>query len=242
MEIQQTEDYNNFEFINGNRTVSMVKVRKIIKDVEGGLNLFPYCPVIVNKTDAGKLLIIDGQHRFTASQKLEFPIYYIIAHNIPLRDIARMNNNTDKWKNRDFLDCYIRLGNSHYMELKAFMEKYKVPLRMSCSMLHRNAIHGGGQDLVRFKDGNFECIYLEETKTLIGLVDYLFGEYTFNRSRNLLEAVKHLKDVSKWDVETMADKIKKNRHAVQEQSSKKTWLFHLNQIYNIRNQKIQHII
>src|SRR5690606_3986243 len=103
-----------------------------VTDVKNGLNLFPYCPIVVNP----ELMIMDGQHRFIACKELELPVFYVIADNIKLRDIARMNSNTDKWKPNDFLMCYIQLGSKDYEILREFSETRKVPLTTAIFLLN----------------------------------------------------------------------------------------------------------
>lgn len=235
MTIQQTDNYDWFQFITGNRVVSRRKVDRIKNDVNNGLNLFPYCPIIVNRSEDDKFLIIDGQHRFVASKELEHPIHYVVAHNIPLRDVARMNNNTDKWSNNDFLDCYIRLGIEDYQVLRDFLKSHKVSLRQGIGLLATGKVAGGGHLSARFKDGEFRVKHLEAAKELIELVDHLFGIYVFSRDNKLIEAVRRLHKANRWDLEVMKDKLKKHRHMMEKQSSVKTYMYLIEQIYNVQN-------
>ena len=235
MKIENTTDYEKFQTILGNRNISQRKVKKIVSDVEKGLDLFRYCPVIVTEND-GKLNIVDGQHRFTASKQLELPIYYVVAKDIELRDIARMNCNTDKWKYSDFTEWYIKLGIKDYQVLKTFCKQYRVNLRMALGMLMQGTPSDSNANAERFMDGQFKVNHYEYAVALIKLVDRLFGLYSFSRHNYLIQAVDKLQKKGLWDIDVMEAKIKNHRHMMDKQSSVKTYIYLLEQIYNMRTQ------
>tara|TARA_R110002167_G_scaffold81296_1_gene222659 strand:+ start:1500 stop:2228 length:729 start_codon:yes stop_codon:yes gene_type:complete len=240
MEIKKSNEYKNFVTIIGNRKISKRKVDRIKFDVENGLNLFPYCPIIVSDNEKGTYNIIDGQHRFTASIELGKPIYYVVANDIKLRDIARMNSNTDKWSNTDFLDCYIQLGIEDYKTLKAFIKNYNISLRIAVTLLMKYEVNGGGNDSEVFKNGNFVIKRYNEAVELLQLTDLLFGNYTISRDRNLLDAVKKLKEKNLLDIEKLQEKLVRHKAMVDQQTTSKNYILLIEQIYNMgaQNRKI----
>ena len=235
MEIQKSNDYEIFQLINGNRKISTKKVNRIVEDVNSGLNLFPYCPIIVSESD-GVYRIIDGQHRFMAAKSLQHPIHYIVAHHIKLRDIARMNTNTDKWKYSDFTKCYIDLGIKDYEVLRDYCRKYKVQLRIAIGLLMYGAPRNSSKDAEVFMDGEFKSLYYDFAVEFIELVDRLFSAYVFNRDPYLLMAVHKLNEKALWDIDAMEEKIQKHPNMMDRQSTVKTYIYLLEQIYNMRNQ------
>jgi hypothetical protein len=240
MEIQQSQQFEQFKTVNGNRNISMKKVNKIMEDVKNGLNLFPYCPVIVNPSPDG-LLIIDGQHRFTACVKLDMPIYYVMAENIALRDIARMNSNTDKWKNSDFLQAYIKLGIKDYQTLGAFMKKYHCSYSLAVSLLMHGKVRHNGRNIEWFRDGDFKATHIDYGTVFIQGVDELFDAYVFYRHAPLLEAVEKLNKKGLWDFDTMKRKLQENRHQMDKQTTAKNYMYLLDRIYNTRNRERRQI-
>lgn len=76
MKVEVTHDYKKFRFIRGNRIIVKSKVKKLIDSYNAGLNLFPFCPILINKD----FYIIDGQHRLTACKELGTPIHFTTAH------------------------------------------------------------------------------------------------------------------------------------------------------------------
>ena len=63
-------------------------------------------------------------------------------------------------------------------------------------------------------------------------MDFLFGRYIFSRDKFLIEAVIKLEEIGLWDVERMSKILEKNPNIIQQQSSKKNWIQHLELIYN----------
>nr|WP_299385558.1 ParB/RepB/Spo0J family partition protein [Allomuricauda sp.] len=234
-EIYRSTDYERFHLINGNRNIVPKKVEKIVGDVEKGLDLFPFCPIIVCEVD-GKLNIIDGQHRFKASRELKKPIYYVVAENISIRDIARMNNNTDKWKFNDFMDCYIKLGMGDYVVLRDFIRKYRVNHAPALALLANGSAVTAKGVSEKFKDGEFKVNHLERATEVMDLTIKLFDRYKFCRDRNLIEAVSRLMGKDLWELDRMEEKLTKHPGMMDQCTSYKTYIMLIEQIYNMSAQ------
>lgn len=238
MTIETTTDYDQFNLIKGNRTISRKKVERLKNDFSSGLNLFPYCPIIVSPASEGKN-IVDGQHRFTASKELKEPIYYVVATGIKLRDIARMNSNTDKWSLNDFMECYIKLGQGDYKIFKQFKSAYNLNYSTAIALLLTGNVKAGGTEMDKFKDGLFKVNHLEKSKRLLELSDSIFKKFTFYRDGNLLMAVSQLMRKNKWNVDRMKDKVNKNVKMLDKQANAKSYIFMLERIYNVGLQNRQ---
>lgn len=237
-EILVTTDYGLFGKIIGNRAVNQGKVDQIVADVQAGFDFFKYCPIVVSDLE-GRLEIVDGQHRFAALRILELPVYYVVADDIKLRDIARLNSRTSNWSTKDFLDCYIQLGFEDYSTLGSIAKKYQVRIGLLAPLLMSNAIAGRHktQAMADFRDGLFKCNHVEETIELIELVDHLFGDYVFYRDPKLFSAVRQLAKMGLWDTEIMKQKLTSNKNMMDRQGSPKNYMYLLEQIYNVRNHK-----
>lgn len=235
MQILETTDYEKFELLNGNRTINQSKVEKIKSEVTNGLNLFPYCPVIVYD-DEGKLKIIDGQHRFTASYQLERPIYYVVCDKLTLPQIAKLNSNSSNWKSKDYLQCYIKVGIEDYEKLRDVLEQYKVAYAVAVDLLMKGDCKSKGNMLTNFKEGTFKCNYYQETCDLIEEVDEVFGRYEFWNHGYLIEAYRQLKEAGKFDKEVLKSKIKGAPNILDKRLSVKEYLFNIERVYNDKRQ------
>ncbi|MHB1108577.1 MAG: hypothetical protein ACYCZ2_19645, partial [Lutibacter sp.] len=119
-EIKTTSDYKLFRHLKGNRQIVKNKITNLQKSYENGLNLFPFCPILVNKDK----YVIDGQHRLETCKLLKIPVYYMVIDNFTLLQIAQLNAISTKWKMSDYFNCFIENGNSDYRILEMFKDKY----------------------------------------------------------------------------------------------------------------------
>lgn len=236
--IHQSTDYDLFEPIVGNRNINMSKVNKICEDIKNGFNMLPYCPVIVNETiDSKRLQVIDGQHRVEVSRQSENPVYYVICNTLTLQQIAMMNSRGEKWKAADFLNCYIKLGLTDYAVLRETMEAFSFPMRVIQDLLMTNQANPGSTDRTteKFQSGQFKCNFLEETKSLLTLVQSVFGDYDFCKDVKLITAVQKLKRAGKCDFNKLKQKIKQAPEILTKQGSPKLYLVNIEQVYNHRD-------
>lgn len=144
----QTTNYNQFKFFTSNRPINESKVKRFIKSFNE-VGYIKSMPVSVTPDYE----IIDGQHRFKACQQLELPIYFSIIDSdvSPEKLMIELNKNNDEWKLDSYIHHYADKGIHFYIELKNFMEKYKLNSSISisiCSDLER-----GGNISKYIRDG-----------------------------------------------------------------------------------------
>ena len=139
--IQKTYLYSKFKLIKGNRITKNSKVTRLINSINGGLNLLPFCPVLVNE----KFEICDGQHRFETAKKNGEPIYYIVCDSMTIKQIAEMNSNSNSWTLKDYLNCYVQLKNAYYIYFERFMNRHKIGVSTVSALLSGSALCAGGQ-------------------------------------------------------------------------------------------------
>lgn len=73
MEIYESYEYDQFKFINFNRSICKKNLTKLVS-LNEEKNRFHLFPIVVDE----EFNIIDGQHRFEACKKMDAPIYYVI--------------------------------------------------------------------------------------------------------------------------------------------------------------------
>ena len=236
VQIYFTTDHSLFNFLKGNRDLNEGKLKKIVKSVENGLNLFKYCPILVNED----FYIIDGQHRFYACKLLKIPVFYIIVNNFSLRQIAEINNNTTKWKTIDFLNCYIdsNVNYEDYNYLLEFHKKHKINLSVAISLLMDGSVaQGGSISMPEFKDGNFKIKYKEKVEKIINSVEDYAPYFYKTKTRNFIKAIEVLLNSDKYEHLKVIEHIKKYDQNLDEQSSYKDYLSHIEDKFNFRRSK-----
>lgn len=220
----------------GNRVLNELKIKRIINDIDSGLNMLKHCPIVVNED----MVIIDGQHRFQVCKILKQPVFYVIAKNISLYDIARVNSRTERWKPIDFVRCYAELGNKNYVKLMEFLNTFEaMPVT---SALFCMAIDGGsvpnGHIMRKFERGEFVVKDYQAAQNL-AIKAGLFETETFTGhfSVSFLKALFNIINSGLCDFERLQEKLPKAQHMLTSCTNWKGYAQQLESIYNYNNQK-----
>lgn len=236
VQILFSNDYGKFKFLKGNRDLNDAKIKRIIESVSNGLNLFRYCPIMVNREG----YVIDGQHRFYVCNKLKLPIFYIVVPEFTLRQIAEMNQNASKWKDQDFVNCYVDTGNNHYNVLREFADTYRLKLGIAVSLLSEGKVRGV-YSLDALRDGLFRVEKLEIATAFMDTA-LMFKDYCVSyKSRSFLQALEILLASEGFNLEEMFGKLKLHSLTIETCQSYKEYLTHLEDLFNYRNQKRKRI-
>lgn len=228
--VYYTRDYTRFSLMRGNRQLNEAKIKKLMKDIKDGFDLLKYCPIIVSPT----MEIMDGQHRFYVAQKLKANVHYVIAGEMELHEIGRMNSRTEKWKYRDFLNCYIEQGIEDYKVLEDFLQEHKWPMSITLKIMMGQTANDGGSSATTeevFQTGKFRILCLEEAKDLAKACADFKG-FDANSSRPFIMAIAALRKADKYDHARMVEKYLSNPEELTRQPSAKDYLSKLEAIYN----------
>lgn len=231
--VYHSKEYGLFKMINGNRALNENKIKRIIKDIESGIDMLAYYPIQVVEND-GRLEIIDGQHRFYISKKLKRPVHYIVLKKaIELPDIAKVNSNTEKWKTVDFINCYIQQGNDHYKKLQEFMDLYGFAATTSMKLLSSGnpgteSGYGGTHD---FQRGGFQVTHWEDA-VHIAEKCRCFEDFDYWTDRGFVIAIYRIIKAEKIEFDALLSQYKKHSEMLVKQSGFKEYLFNLESIVN----------
>ena len=122
MEIKKTTDYTLFKKLDGNRDVS--RTNALVKSIKE-FDLTMYSPIIVSED----FRIVDGQHRFEACKQLGLPIYFIVMPSEKAEQaMIVLNKCQSQWRNEEFFQYNVKKACGTYIELKEYMDKYKIML------------------------------------------------------------------------------------------------------------------
>lgn len=148
--IKKTTRYDDFTRIKGNRVVGKSHLARLRNSISHK-NLLHLNPIIVNEN----MEVIDGQHRLSACELLEIPVYYIVGKGLTFDDVVYMNSNVKDWGITDYLESYCELGYKDYITLKKFAKKWNFSVSNSLAILSMgNIVTRAGYR--EFKDGQFE--------------------------------------------------------------------------------------
>lgn len=220
----------------GNRVLNETKIKKIINDIDSGLNMLSYCPIVVNE----QMMIIDGQHRFQVCKILKHPVYFIIAKNVSLYDIARINSRTERWKPVDYMRCYAEIGNKHYQKLVKFIETFEgMPVSSGVFLLCVGlSSDKSSRMLKQFERGEFEIAsYADAERIALIAATFQTNEFKSHFSVNFLKAIRTILKADLCDIDLLFKQYAKAPHLLHASGNPKSYLTDLELIYNYNAQK-----
>lgn len=117
MKTFSTTNYEDFGFITGNRTINERHLNVSIMSSAKRDGIMNHILVNPTKVD-GKWVIVDGQHRFTACERLgiELPVS-IASRDFTLNEIITMNVARKNWTPLDRVKSFAQLGKTDYIQL-----------------------------------------------------------------------------------------------------------------------------
>lgn len=235
VKVYVTSDYKMFNRIKGNRILNNLKIKKMVRDMKHGLNFLADFP-IVTSVENGKLSVHDGQHRFEAAKQMKKPVYYIIRkETMTLDNMARVNSLQEKWKPRDFINCYIEKGIKDYGVLNDFVDDYGTPVLVAIKLLYQGVTGGDGgatEELRKiFEHGEFKAKHTKQAKEIMETCK-LFAQFESWNSRPFIVAITKVLSSDKCDFDELLDKFNKYPEMLTKHGTAKDYLVNLEQIYN----------
>ncbi len=235
----KSPDYENFTMIKGNRPLNQKKIDRIIKEINAGNDILDISPIHVKLVDE-KLAIMDGQHRFFIAKKLKRAVHYIIVPDQKtMHEIAVNNSNVEKWKQQDFINCYIQNGNEHYIKLQVFIDLYNFNIGTSVRLLSNGTpgTEGTNQVLTEiFEYGNFKVTHWDESVKIAEMCK-LFAASPIYNDRSFVIAIYRIYKAGIVTIESVAEAFRKYPELLIKQVNYKNYIINLEQIANKNKQK-----
>lgn len=235
IKIYVTTDYSIFSRIKGNRALNSGKIKKMVRDINHGLNFLSDFPLVTNVVD-GRLDIVDGQHRFEAAKQTKKSVYYIIRKQIvELDKVARLNSIQEKWKPKDFIECYIEKGIKDYKILADFQQQYCLPLSVSLNLLYNGVTgndSGAPEDLQSlFHRGEFKVKHMKQARDIAEACSK-FSTFGGWNSRPFVLAISKILEADVCDFDELVEKFSADPKQMDKHQNVKACLVNLEQIYN----------
>lgn len=231
IKIYFTRDHSIFKTINGNRTLNEAKIKRINNDINNGLNMLRYCPIIVDP----EMNVIDGQHRLAVAKQLKQNVWYVILDDeVTLHGIARMNSNTERWKTEDFVNCYLVQGNENYKTLSEFAEQYNFSIGICCYLLMFVKTSESGLNKKAkeaFERGDFVVNHEDYAHEVANLV-LQFTEHKGHTKRGFIDAIATLLKNGKCDFKHLVKKFNSDPELLEECTTAKDYLRAIEVVYN----------
>lgn len=235
VKVYYSKNYNLFTSINGNRNINKSKVASIVNDIYNDSDLLRYYPILVIEKD-GRLYIIDGQHRFAAAIETGSNVWYILAEEFTLLQIAKANANISHWKVGDYLNLYIKTENKNYIILNDYLKKTRFPFSKALLLLSTGELGGNGgagknfQKI--FQEGKFEVNYEGKANMFWSIIES-FKRFPGHNSRSFIVAIDVILKEDKLNFSLLIEKFNNNNpEALKKAGSPEEYIQTLTTIYN----------
>lgn len=229
VKVYVTNRYEDFKKLDGNRELSINKIKKIKKAItEDGINVLKYAPVMVDI----EMHILDGQHRFEVAKELEEQVHYVIVPDMGIQEVARVNSNSTNWAIKDYLKSYVEMEKPAYLRIKDEMSKFDINPVVLAGLFHT----GNTSTNVREQFINGE-IKIYHPDTAMNILNHLkdLRHYTDKPySRRMGRAMEILIKSDKYNHEFMLDKFEQSKMRIDRIDSHKTIIAQMEEIANFR--------
>lgn len=201
-QVLQTNNYNIFRTLDGNRSVETKRVTKIRESIVQHGYIFN--PIICNE----HMEIIDGQGRLQALKELKLPVDYIICPGLTVKDCIVMNAYGSKWTTKDYINSYAERGYASYTYLRFLLDQYRSVGLTPVATALTDKIEFNNKTII---NGEFECTanqYEHASKKLEYVAQFVPGIEKHNKGSKaiILQALMFAYDMPTTD----KDKLQRN--------------------------------
>jgi hypothetical protein len=193
-----TKNYSLFTFLNGNREINLVNLRKIKNSLSQKQIL--ESAIIVGEGKNGLFIIIEGQHRFIACKELNLPVSFIIredfnedVHEKSLNDILLLSTASTNWDVNNFLGSNIVRGSKPYMIYGKIYETFNFEHEILFHILNKrlktklnHQIFKAGELNIDESDGEYLNSSLEKLENFRPLFEEVGLRYYLKAIHNIL--------------------------------------------------------
>lgn len=188
MKIESETRHDRFVLDERNRNVNTGKVTRL-KEALKKKNLLSVFPLVVRK-DGGKLVILDGQHRYTAARELGLRVYYTTTTKMSIEDVANVNMQQSKWKARDYVESYATQGKEAYVTLLEFHNRTRLSMTVCAGLLSGDFTFGvGGLPQKKLAGGDLEVKDKRIAEEIYDHICEFDSLCDFSRSRSFVAAI-----------------------------------------------------
>ncbi len=227
--VKTTSKYNLFERNKNNRTVNLAKHKKLKVSMET-YGFLPWWPIVCFRSDSGKLLVKDGQHRLAISKALGLPVWYIICDNN--FDIAVINDTQKTWEAIDYAQVHQANGLTDYSRGLEFLQEHNLSIGNAFALLAGQMSFSNIRD--SFRAGTFKVTSFDWATLVAETYAPLAALKKEARHTQMLGALMLCCLVPEFNPHKLVNSAERNRDMIVSCSSREGFLGMLEGIYNYR--------
>jgi hypothetical protein len=228
--IEQTTNYSLFVYHENQQAMSSVRIRRVMESMQS-TGFWPSKPIGVYRS-GGKLVIIDGHHRFEAARTLGLPVLFVEEPEEHGDLIGIANSIVGTWKTESFAKLYASQGNQDYEDLMFYVER-GIPLQQADSLLHGESAHSGNS-AQRVKHGTFKIKTDKYINAVLSIVDTVKDVAPEICKKAYINALSLLLFIKEFDQDVLIKRIQAHPTGIVRCADKNQALEALEEVYNFR--------
>jgi hypothetical protein len=191
-------------------------------------------PMHVARNTNGRLIIVDGQHRFEIAKELGLPVWFVETENHV--DVVVINNSQKAWSFRDYAGSFAQRGSKDYQKLLDFADKHSIPVSAAVSMLSGTCSSNRNES---YKSGKWH-IEDEQHANKVVSIYITVCKYTKALGRDVcIGAISACCRISGFSVDRMISQINRCPEKLMQFSTSDAMLTMFEGIYNFGRRDIQ---
>lgn len=240
MQLYTTKEYNTFSILRANRPINRGNVNNIKKSMQR-YGFLPGRQILVKRTAAGKLVVVDGQHRLKAAAELDIPVIYeeVVTDVGAEEYIVAANMASKQWSANDYIEHYARMKNPNYIRLHHFMEAFGLSSSTALSAIRGHIYAKDGASNYGVKEGELKITEAQifngaRTMEMVNEIRLLDDSYKpFANRTGFVSALVRLVNHRDYDHKRMVNTASKNRGLITNYGGgSDAWLEMLLKVYN----------
>jgi len=226
--IYETKDYSKFKFMEGNRRVNDHTYLKLLESMTEEQLMIP---ILVNKS----FEIIDGQHRFKASQELKLPVYYHVQDDYGIEQVKKANMIGSNWVKEDFLNMFLSQENETYEYIDELRSTYGINLSIIIKLFAFFQKKAKSIAARTFEEGSFSLEGAADVENFLNcLLDFKDIEFKYYNTDLFVQSFLQLYSYECYDHATLKRKIKTKKALFERKRTRDDYLLFLCDIYNAK--------
>jgi hypothetical protein len=229
--LEQTKNFSLFVFHENQQPINRFRAAKI-GDSMLSVGFLPSKPIQVYRRNDGKLVIIDGHHRFTAAKANNLPVFYVIEPESHSDLIGQVNYTVGKWSSDSFISLYASRGAEDYQTLLYYSNR-GIPSVQAASLLIGNGSQSGNVN-ASISAGTFKIKTTKYIDDILSIIDATKEVAPEISKRSYIAAIGMALYVPDFSASTLIDRIKAQPSAIIRAADKFQALDVLDEVFNHR--------
>lgn len=234
MKIQATKNYKLFSRSDENRSLNEHKHRRLLNSMKKS-GFLKACPIIVKRDAAGKLIVIDGQHRLYFAELLGLVVYYIEFVDGDI-NVPELNSTGVPWIVRDYAELWASKGVNEYVTGLEFCDRHQIPVSLGFSMLAGTTRYSNIKNV--FISGKFKVKEEDYANRVADLYSRMLSLSPELKRSTFVEACMSVCRVDDFDANRLVANAKRCREKLVAYSTYDAYLSMLEEVYNFGRAKL----